>query len=140
MIIQQFVREMDTFNVNYYFYLDRNNEPYLFLTDLPQEIYHKLLFKRYTEFDSIKVEKVRCGHEEPLLDDGSKYTSFVEKQYRYFIKYIFKHTDLSRDISKDGKNNLAIHLDQEYYLKKLCTVSHIIREYFFSNNTNYMGF
>ncbi len=141
MIIQQFVKEMDSFDINYYFYIDKNNELYLFLTDLPQDVYNKLLFKRYTEFDSLKVEKINQRYEtSSLFETSDKYDSFTEKEFKYFIKYIFKYIDVARDISKDGKNHLAIHLDQKYYLKKLCAVSHIIREHFFNKNIDYMGF
>lgn len=142
MIIQQFVKEMNSFDINYYFYMDKNNELYLFLTDLPKDVYNKILFKRYAEYKSTKVEKIDRRYESSsLVKTGDRYDSFTEKEFKYFIKYIFKYVEVARDISRDGKKHLAIHLDQKYYLKKLCTISHIIREHFFNNdNISYTGY
>ena len=67
--------------------MDKNNELYLFLTDLPKDVYNKILFKRYAEYKSTKVEKIDRRYESSsLVKTGDKYDSFTEKEFKYFIK------------------------------------------------------
>lgn len=132
MLLQQFVAEMESLKVNFFFYKKENGDIDLYLLDLPKEAYTKLLYKTFSEFEEFEIDLEALKKEKRTKFIPNKPALWYDdKYYKSYIKVKNKYVDCAFDASKDNKLNLVVHLDQEHYLQKLCSVSHEIRDAFF---------
>lgn len=135
MLLQQFVNEMESLKVNFFFYKKENGDIDLYLLDLPKDAYTKLLYKTFSEFKEFEIDFDELRKEKPTKVFPDKPALWYnDKYYKSFVKIKMKYIDCAFDASKDNRYNLVVHLDQEHYLQKLCSVSHEIRDAFFSKN------